>query len=840
MMAMMINQENALQLQFQQLSTHLYHTMCGATPLQHQNQHQHQQHQHQQQQVDYNDYDYNALALHDPDSVTYHIAQQIEFALRQAKQANCLNCCQVSIPCNLTYAIAQDILQMSETEPCGLRGCTLFINLEEKDSCQRIASFKFGDCYTVATFEMFLTLKRVPTSWLNNVSNRILKNFGRNSIGKQGTKGQKAIYDENLATIKFYTLTSAGACCLHIPLSILFFYDSSPLGSWTSLIMTLLAISVYIGSIYMMHFMAKPVFAPGTNTVVDGGIDLNMNSGFAEHLKDLLILTSFVQILSIFSNYFWLLWLIVPGRATQMLWSNIIAPWIFAPAPEVDKEAADKKQLHLLNATTVYSTPTTPPASSSCFLRASASSLDTLARITLGHSSTKRFASTKFMPSMIFLISLMSVTFLASSNFCNLTIDDIDMSTLKQTHSHARIRILTKIWYEFIKGRSKRLIVFYMFMLIFFMSVLFSCTISNYDADDQSTLSGDPLISGFKWNYTNSGRQGDVARSAKIKLSSPNEPYPPRIVSYTDLINTTSFDISGHDTVVFLHIQKTGGTTFGKHLVKDLILEKPCKCEIDLKKCHCIRPNSTPQSEFWLISRFTTGWKCGIHADWTELTECLNKEANNSQSLAIARPRYLYVTFLRHPIRRFVSEFEHVQRGATWRNSRHLCNGRPATYEQLPPCYDSNDWRGVSMDEFLSCKSNLAVNRQTRMLANLSLVGCYNSTGISEDLRDQIMLQSAKDNLRNLSFFGLCEYQVMSQFLFEKKFGLKFKRPFTQSNETRTSQALGELSPEIIGVIKKLNHLDIQLYDYATKLFINRYKSLQPQDQLDFKSGYSY
>lgn len=26
---------------------------------------------------------------------------------------------------------------------------------------------------------------------------------------------------------------------------------------------------------------------------------------------------------------------------------------------------------------------------------------------------------------------------------------------------------------------------------------------------------------------------------------------------------------------------------------------------------------------YWLFSRYSTGWKCGLHADYTELTECL-------------------------------------------------------------------------------------------------------------------------------------------------------------------------------------------------------------------------
>lgn len=85
------------------------------------------------------------------------------------------------------------------------------------------------------------------------------------------------------------------------------------------------------------------------------------------------------------------------------------------------------------------------------------------------------------------------------------------------------------------------------------------------------------------------------------------------------------FDIEGHDVMVFLHIQKTGGTTFGKHLVKNLELERECVCHRKVKKrCTCLRPG-TNNKETWLFSRYSTGWKCGLHADWTELTSCVDE-----------------------------------------------------------------------------------------------------------------------------------------------------------------------------------------------------------------------
>ncbi|CAL9690125.1 unnamed protein product [Knipowitschia caucasica] len=87
-----------------------------------------------------------------------------------------------------------------------------------------------------------------------------------------------------------------------------------------------------------------------------------------------------------------------------------------------------------------------------------------------------------------------------------------------------------------------------------------------------------------------------------------------------DLDRHVEFNIKGDDVIVFLHIQKTGGTTFGRHLVRNIRLEQPCDCKPGQKKCTCHRPG---KEESWLFSRFSTGWSCGLHADWTELTNCV-------------------------------------------------------------------------------------------------------------------------------------------------------------------------------------------------------------------------
>ncbi|NXN84864.1 H6ST3 sulfotransferase, partial [Bombycilla garrulus] len=330
-----------------------------------------------------------------------------------------------------------------------------------------------------------------------------------------------------------------------------------------------------------------------------------------------------------------------------------------------------------------------------------------------------------------------------------------------------------------------------------------------------------------------------------------------------ELCRRVRFDMRGRDVIVFLHIQKTGGTTFGRHLVRNIHLEQPCYCRAGQKKCACHRPGG--DKDTWLFSRFSTGWSCGLHADWTELTSCVPaamerrgcagnrtlsevrwrllelffpafKTQNRTPGTDVSFPEpasqqtadikaglnFYYITMLRDPVSRYLSEWKHVQRGATWKTSLHMCDGRSPTPDELPTCYEGDDWSGVSLQEFMDCSYNLASNRQVRMLADLSLVGCYNLTFMNESERNTILLQSAKNNLKNMAFFGLTEFQRKTQYLFERTFNLKFISPFTQFNVTRASNV--DIGEDVRQRIEELNFLDVQLYEYAKDLFLQRFQ----------------
>ncbi|KAK4301854.1 hypothetical protein Pmani_026029 [Petrolisthes manimaculis] len=318
-----------------------------------------------------------------------------------------------------------------------------------------------------------------------------------------------------------------------------------------------------------------------------------------------------------------------------------------------------------------------------------------------------------------------------------------------------------------------------------------------------------------------------------FNIDGVGRPLPDVARTFASFADVTSqdfqFDIEDHDVIVFLHIQKTGGTIFGKHLVDHLDVARRCVCHRRVKKrCTCLRPG--PHSdERWLFSRHSTGWKCGLHADWTELTSCVDDMMDKIEGQEIKR-RYFYITILRNPIHRFISEFQHVRRGATWKTTRLFCNGRSATKKEMPPCYATETWENVTLEEFMTCESNLAINRQTRMLADLSLVQCYNKAMMSPEERDNTLLLSAKNNLRKMAFFGLTEQQEVNQYLFEETFNLKFKKRFLQYNQTISETTLQDIDPKILERIRDLNRLDVELYEYAHRLLRYRFEMLKAQD----------
>uniref|UniRef100_A0A1I8NY25 Protein scylla n=2 Tax=Stomoxys calcitrans TaxID=35570 RepID=A0A1I8NY25_STOCA len=121
--------------------------------------HNHHFHQHElpqsEEQIDCDSIDASAVN---------ELSQRLLTELRAAKTRN-LTCTEVSLPSDLTQRIATDIVRVSEREPCGIRGCTVFVEYEEEaNSLKRIAKLKL-DQEMVSTFEVYLTLRQDKRGW---------------------------------------------------------------------------------------------------------------------------------------------------------------------------------------------------------------------------------------------------------------------------------------------------------------------------------------------------------------------------------------------------------------------------------------------------------------------------------------------------------------------------------------------------------------------------------------------------------------------------------------------------------------------------------------------------
>ncbi|XP_028142810.1 transmembrane protein 208 [Diabrotica virgifera virgifera] len=153
--------------------------------------------------------------------------------------------------------------------------------------------------------------------------------------GKQGTKGAKQIVEENVATLKFYKYMAIISNA--VSLIVLYLLDSG-----ISILLYMFACAIFIGCYQFMAYMAKAKYSE-TGQLLDSGVDLNMEGGIAEHIKDIIILTAGCQLLALISNYFWYLWLLAPLQGGWILWKNIIQPYISQPTA-AEPEVNEKKQ----------------------------------------------------------------------------------------------------------------------------------------------------------------------------------------------------------------------------------------------------------------------------------------------------------------------------------------------------------------------------------------------------------------------------------------------------------------------------------------------------------------
>jgi hypothetical protein len=308
------------------------------------------------------------------------------------------------------------------------------------------------------------------------------------------------------------------------------------------------------------------------------------------------------------------------------------------------------------------------------------------------------------------------------------------------------------------------------------------------------------------------------------------------------------------DLIAFLHLPKTGGTNFELNIVNYLqkldintkkwvnaCLIKPQKVlqvkETIYAKYYCPRDEINEYKETkeiisnsWFFSRQTFGWgrewQCGVHSDFSKFKFCSVRIKKENLFLK----KIHLITVIREPMARYVSEWSHVERKTRDGHkiifsSTNFCNKEVIMAECLANL--TIDFKNITLEKFTLCQDNLASNRQTRLLADYdeSEPDCK----LFKPQNKNLLLLNAKKVLTEMSYFALTEYDVLSRKLFEKTFQNLFKfKEFKEKDSKfkyKTSNLLKTLDERLVQKIRQLNDLDLELYDYAKKLFFERLNS---------------
>ena len=342
----------------------------------------------------------------------------------------------------------------------------------------------------------------------------------------------------------------------------------------------------------------------------------------------------------------------------------------------------------------------------------------------------------------------------------------------------------------------------------------------------------------------------------------------------TETINTTppsQVQIKKNEIFVILHIPKTSGTHWYKLLTRKLftrtsdnVYTKSCHKKKDFIKC---KFNNYGLRTDDIFRRHL----CNIHSSYSDLVDCITEQESrlpNNTDIQM-------ITFLREPVKRYISQIYYLPDGLWIRDLSEAKCPNFKLYNQS--CNTSSTWESNTWQKLLECDYNRAINQQVRMLADYNKTGCdvldcwLKSSDCSQSLKESNenkMLESAKKTLKSMKFFGLTEYQELSEYLFEKTFDNKYKfsttpigselwnnitwynftdkmdievKPIFKSEldatkvydaidetdgKTVASREFKKISAKDLDLVSQLNSLDIELYKFAKDLFFKRIKKI--------------
>ncbi|KAJ4828163.1 hypothetical protein Tsubulata_005041 [Turnera subulata] len=155
-------------------------------------------------------------------------------------------------------------------------------------------------------------------------------------MANQGAKKRK---EENARHMTNLLRLIIAANVIHVVFRILIFHSSLTWMHWVGLLLTSAAYAIpYL----QLADMAKPTYGDD-GELLDGGFDMG-TGGICGYLHDVIYITSFVQVMSIVSGYFWYTYLVIPAFAIYKGW-GILRGFLFQGSEgEVEDEKTRKKR----------------------------------------------------------------------------------------------------------------------------------------------------------------------------------------------------------------------------------------------------------------------------------------------------------------------------------------------------------------------------------------------------------------------------------------------------------------------------------------------------------------